>query len=217
MKTLIFSLLFVAILSYANGGTKKEKSFHSTCKYGVSGGMNFCKILYKQNIFKISSLYAVAWQVGGYANITLSDKVIFQPALLYSVKGDKSLNYSGGSKYLTYSLSYVELPLLFKFSIHTYFYILTGLYAGYLTSYSSNYVNTVYSNSTQGDNNLNDHHTFDMGVVTGVGYEWKNGFNSALKISQGVTDIVPEYNSKGDHIIPEFNQSFSFCLGWTFK
>jgi hypothetical protein len=216
-RRVVFIISILITVSSYGQTTKKEKKFHSEIKFGVEAGLNIPKILYSGiNGTKPTGLFAIAWHVGGYASISMSDKLSFQPELLYSMKGDRVLNPFTGSKYFIYRFGYIEIPLQLNFNLSEHFALVGGLYIGYLTTFSTNVNNTTYSNSS----NISYYDTFnklDIGVTIGIAYELKNGFNMAIKYSQGFSNMVHAQDSNGSPIVPEYNMVFSLCLGWTFK
>ena len=207
----------ILIAYSSNAGDSKKKKFHSEIKFGAEAGLNLPKIIFsEQNGSNPNSLFATAWHVGGYTNIKMTDKFSFQLELLYSVKGDKVTNPLGGSEYFIYQYDYIEMPIQIKYNICNHFTIVGGLYTGYLIAFSSNVTNTTYSYAPN-TSYYDSFNKLDIGATLGIGYQLNDGFNIAIKYSQGFTSIVPTQDSNGNPIISEYNMVFSLCLGWTFK
>ncbi len=79
-------------------------------KYGVKLGMNISEFN------NSSAKNKTGFAIGGLMNYNLSDNWVLQPELLYSEKGSK-LNISAimGNMNLKDKISYIDLPILFKY------------------------------------------------------------------------------------------------------
>lgn len=120
------------------------------------------------------------YHAGVFANISLSDLVAFQPELLYSQKGAKSLTPAGD--YSTRRFHYVDVPLVFHLNTGGLFFE-AGPQVGFLVKAQDKYGS---STTTLTHANFN---TVDLGYVVGLGYQRKSGLGVGLRYNGGVTNF----------------------------
>lgn len=160
-------------------------------KIGIKGGLNFSEINWvnSQNKFRTSDFNA-----GFMAEIPISEKISFQPELLYSGQGGSSIN-----------LSYLNMPLIGKYYLTKELSIEAGPQVGYL-----------FSAKTGTRNVKRSFNKFDFGASLGLGYKFNNGFNFGVRYNRGLTKInntstVSEYDNTKNR-----NQVFQITIGYFF-
>jgi len=132
----------------------------------------------------------IAFHIGGLFEMKLNNKVSFRPKLMYSQQGDRSIDKSltssnnqltfvNGSR-IDYKLSYLNLPLTFKFFNKTY--ILMGPQLGILLSTEK--LNLDFGNIEN---------TLDFGINLGFGQEIKEFFIE-LNLYQGISTLIKYEN-----------------------
>jgi len=201
---IILSLVLVGVSSYA-AGDKKQKSNYPKIKLGVEGGLNIANVFYGNSGSSIPYKFTLTWHGGVYAPINFNDKLVFQPEVLYSVKGVTVSNF------YTAHLNYIEMPLLIKYSIGKQFKVLGGVYLAYLVNSSTNLETSVTYQKVQ--NTTPQGNRVDVGSVIGVEYEWENGLNAGVKYTQGFHNTDPNH---GVGFSQNYNLVFSLYVGWTF-
>ena len=108
MKKIILSLVAIAAFGVANA---------QEVKFGAMAGVDFASSKAKISGFGSSSASETGFFVGGFADITVSDKFHVQPELLYvSVK----------------DADQISLPILAKFNVAESFNVLAGPSLGFL-------------------------------------------------------------------------------------
>ena len=128
-KNLLSAAIFLTAISYAQN-----------VKYGAKLGLNISN--FSGDVENSKSL--IGAQIGGFAEISISDKFAIQPELLFSMQGAKS-EYSESN--VDYSLSeesksklnYLNVPVLAKYYVADKFALLAGPQFGFLISAKEKY------------------------------------------------------------------------------
>lgn len=207
------TLLFAALL--ATGLTVNAQT-----KFGVKVGAQLSDLIDNKSF---DAKDKIGFQVGGFANILLTEKLSFQPELLYSFQGaklestDVYTTHEGtiltAKTDVNFNLSYLQLPLMMKWKATKNFNVEFGPQVGLkLTSKAKGDI-TLSGNEihekTKIDEKLDDIESFDFGLNLGVGYEIEGGFNLGVRYGLGLTEIAKDTDIK--------NSVFSLALGYTFK
>jgi hypothetical protein len=116
------SLLIVTFLSITFSNAQNKK----TSDFGIKGGLNFA-ILYSDPT--ASSKAAV--NIGIFVDIKSSDKLHFQPEIIYSMQGT-TVSQEGQTAQI--NLNYINLPLMAKYFVNKDFNIQFGPQFGTLVS-----------------------------------------------------------------------------------
>jgi hypothetical protein len=176
MKKILFSMAIVAISFSA----AKAQYF------GIKGGLNFSKINVENefNLNDFNDKYLTGLHVGGYVNLKLSEKLSFQPELMYASKGTK-IDYEllGEPEEIKLRLDYLEIPFLAVYNIGSMIQLQAGPYIAFL-------LNADYTdNSDEASIDKGDFESFDFGLSGGVAFNF-----SALQVggryNYGIPDIA---------------------------
>jgi hypothetical protein len=154
--------------------------------------------------------FGFGYHIGAVYNFEITENVSFSPKILYSKQGDTSENektffsgeYSWGTGGLDYELSYLNIPLNFKFFNKTY--ILFGPQVGIL-------LKTEKLNLDFGDVK----NKIDLGINLGIGQKINNFFVE-LNVNQGFSTII-EFNDNSKNSENEKNLVAQLTLGYYFK
>lgn len=144
-----------------------------------------------------------SFHLGGYASISISERLQFQPELLFSVQGAKYKGYDE-----KYRLNYFNIPLLLKF------YPVEGLHlqAGPQLSIGTS------AKELEDDGDIDDidedFEDTDFGLVFGAGYELASGLNFGARYNLGLSNIYT-YSDGGDEDMN--NRVIQIWVGYTFK
>ena len=139
----IILTVFIAVITVV--------TVNAQASYGLKAGVNFSSIRgdYTDDISGRTSF------VGGfYAEIPMSEKVTFQPELVYSGQGAEI------SSDEVFKLDYINIPLMFKYYVKNGFNVQAGPQLGILLSAKAGDINT-YDNMTK----------LDFGLNFGLGYK----------------------------------------------
>jgi len=136
----------------------------------------------------------LTYQFGIFKTYNITDKIGFQPELLYVKKG---LNYStefiyDDIKYFV-KIHYLEIPMLLKYDFtkdaKNQFSFLIGPYLSYAIN-NVRYIDT--ENQIQKDK-MSNINTFDLGVAASISYDFtiqQNKFVLDFRTTYGLTDMM---------------------------
>lgn len=146
-------------------------------------------------------------QFGVFAEIPLSNFIHFRPKLVYSQQGDRYrtnvYNYSGELNTIDYKLSYINLPLDFKFGKKVY--AVAGPQIGILAGKQAE---GIFRSPVQSD--------IDFGVNLAGGFAFNNLFVEA-GLYQGFSTIFQyNYNATGTRVNAN-NGAFKLSVGYYFQ
>ena len=127
----------------------------------------------------------MTFHIGGLYEFEITEKIAFRPKLTYSQQGDreKSDYTSIDVRSVDYKLSYLNIPLNFKFFNKPY--LLVGPQIGFLLS-------TEKQSQDFGDVKSG----FDYGANFGVGYDFKEIFVE-FNIYQGMSTLIETESVNG--------------------
>ncbi|MCM4152435.1 PorT family protein [Arenibacter sp. N53] len=136
---------------------------------GAKVGINFASI-YGDNTGNLDPITSLV-NFGVVAEMPFSEKLSFQPEIMYSIQG-----YSIGEDVV--ALNYMNLPLMGKYYITKGFSVEAGPQIGFLLS------------AKYEDVNVKDNFkTLDFGVNLGLGYKLDNGLNFGARYDLGLSNI----------------------------
>lgn len=182
---------------------------------GIRGGLNYTGSVQDlpEGLFTdfVSTSPAVGLHFGLYAEIPVAKKIIFQPELLYNLKG---FNWDNAGIDLKLSLSYLSLPLLLSVRPFESFSIEIGPELSYLVGATQEQTNATNQDVTSA------YADFDLGLATGLTYHFPMGLNFGLRASRGFTTIndfsfIDVEGNRQEWLIRNWNMQLT--LGYTFK
>ena len=164
-------------------------------KFGVFAGVNGSTL--SDRVLKSTYLgsNSFSFHIGGLYEYELNDKISFRPKFIFSKQGDRE-DFDNN---INYELTYLNLPLNFKFFKKTY--ILVGPQIGFL----------LKTNKNKFD--YGDIDTLDYGVNFGVGRNI-NDFFLELNLYQGLKTLIDVELQYTD--ISATNTLIQFSLGYNF-
>lgn len=181
MKKIILSAVAVMAFGFANA---------QEVKFGVKAALNVASLT--GDVEDVSSL--VGFQVGGFAEIKLSEKFAIQPEVLYSAQGAES----DGEKF---NLNYINIPVLAKYYVAKSFSLEAGPQIGFLTSAKIE------------DEDVKDFvSSTDFSFNFGAGYDFTENLSAGLRYNLGLTNVW-DFDGSEDSIK---NGVFSVSLGYKF-
>ena len=195
-------------------------------KFGVKGGLNISSIYGSENS-DVESRYS--FHIGGLAEVEISEKLSFQPEVVFSSQGSK-FNISGeyfdlhggvNSDFFniesTSTLNYINIPLILKYYVFDGFSLEFGPQVGYLLSVKTETNHTVdgeiVSEISKTKDGLN---VIDFGVNIGLGYKLQNGIFFNSRFNLGLNAI----NKKIEHQLyykKHKNEVLQFSVGYFFN
>ncbi len=200
----------------------------SRTSFAILGGVNL------QNLNgedasgnKLDNDMLTGFHAGLNAQIPVAPEFYFQPGLMFSTKGAKSIE---GELSGTYKLSYIEMPLNFVYKAlvgNGYFLLGFGPYVAYGIGGKATYEGGDVSAETdiefKKEVDSGDPLTtvyvkpFDAGANLFFGYELPSGLFLQLNTQLGLLDINPEDNRiTGDNESTLKNTGYGLSLGFRF-
>jgi hypothetical protein len=168
-------------LSFFFGQTQEierlEKS--EATAYGIKVGLNFAELWGTDALPE--SDRKTGYSLGVYASYKLSKSLKLQPELIWSLQGENSKENG------RYKISYLNIPIMFKWTEGQFYYEL-GPQLGLLT------VST--SKSIPEDLKLDNFETFDFSLNIGLGYKLTEDWAIGLRYGQGISNIVKDRDLK---------------------
>jgi len=188
--------------------------------FGIKTGMNIGKFTPNKN--SIDYKYKFGFYAGGFMNISLKEKLEFQPELLFALQGSRVLvkglnipnfDFNGNpiSNSNTYDFEYeineltISIPLIVKVFLSNQLYLESGPQIGFIIERSLNSSQQILDGEDDSFIIRESDDSFDFGVSLGLGYKVSErvNLNSRLysglikrddKIKSFVMNIGIEYN-----------------------
>lgn len=160
--------------------------FAQDLKFGVKAGLNLSTVVGDdvEDTDMTAGLY-----FGGFLNVPLSDRLSFQPELLYSRQGWKSdWKFEGDSFKNTLKLSYLNIPMLLKMSlgasdkIHVY----AGPQLGFLLDAELDYEGNGGSGTGDYEDYMND---IDFSIILGLSFNVSDNMSLDVRYNRGLSNI----------------------------
>lgn len=203
MKKITLSIIAVLAFGFTNA---------QEVKFGVKGGINLSTLT--GDVENASS--KVGFQVGGFAEIKLSDKFSVQPELLYSLQGVKFKDSEIGfaTTETTDNLSYLNIPVMAKYYVAEKFSLEAGPQIGFLLSAKSDFSGFDGDEDFSGDIDTKDFYkSIDFGVNFGAGYDFTENLSAGLRYNLGLSNIAETVEGEN---FKQKNSVFSLSVGYKF-
>ena len=178
MKKIFNFRLLIVILELCLTNTvclfaQEKETVKQRAEYGIKAGINFAELWGKDALPE--SDRKVGYSFGGYATYKISKGLKIQPEVIWSLQGESS-EESG-----RYKISYVNIPVMLKWSEGKFYYEL-GPQLGVLT------INTA--KSVPDELKLENFETFDLSINVGLGYRLAEDWAVGIRYCQGLTNIA---------------------------
>jgi opacity protein-like surface antigen len=181
MKKIILSAVAVFAFGFANA---------QDVKFGAKVALNVASL--SGDIENVSSL--VGFQVGGFAEIKVSEKFAVQPELMFSTQGASS---DDGD----ITLNYLNIPVMAKYYVAKSFSLEAGPQIGFLLSAKSD-----------GEDMKDETSSTDFGFNFGAGYDFTENLSAGLRYNLGLSNLIDVEGFDGT----AKNGVFSVALGYKF-
>jgi len=226
-------LLVVVALLVVNG------AFSQDVKFGIKAGLNVAGLSPVEmsgsgvtlKMFENDGM-KVGFNFGGFANVGLSDKLAFQPELLFSMQGGKQ-KFGGffseiaeelaGMKF-NYQFIYLHLPLLLEFKPVDKFGILLGPQLGFNVSRSltgsldgekETISGSEFDDFFTGIFDENPFKKFDASLTIGLQYSLSDNLSLSARYNLGLTNNF-NYSESGFSVKGWKNNVFQIGIAYSF-
>jgi len=193
-------VLFILAIAIAATGSVNAQDV----KIGAKVGLNLANIT---GDFDGDDLDAkTGFNLGVFAEISLSDKLICQPELLFSTQGAKleETNYNYSLK-----LNYLNIPLMIKYAVTDKFALELGPQVGFLLS--ANEEETFNGETASDEEDVKDYFkSIDFGLNFGASFDVSEKIIIGARYNLGLSNIsdIEDINVK--------NSLFSLSVGYRF-
>ncbi|WP_406844393.1 porin family protein [Flavobacterium soyae] len=161
-------IILSAIAIFAFGFTNAQQT-----RFGVKGGLNITSFSGDND-----SNALIGFQVGGFAEIKVIERLSIQPELLFSTQG-ASFDAIGNNNDIDYKLNYINVPVLAKFYVTKQFTVEGGPQIGFLVS------------AKRDGNDIKDaYKSTDLGFNFGAGYNFTDNFSVGIRYTVGLSGVV---------------------------
>ncbi|WP_426483998.1 porin family protein [Flavobacterium sp. 2] len=192
MKKLILSAIALMAFAFSNA---------QETKFGVKGGLNITTFA-GGDYWDAKSL--VGFQVGGFAEIKIIDRLSIQPEVLYSAQGAK-IEFAGSDSDI--KLGYINVPVLAKFYITKQFTAEAGPQLGFLVSAKN-----------EGEDVKDNFKSVDTGFNFGLGYNFTDNFSAGIRYTVGLSNIADyDVDDIDEYYDSPKNSVLALTLAYKFK
>lgn len=169
-------------------------------RFGIKGGLNVTSFS-GGNYDDAKSL--VGFQLGGFAEIKIIERLAIQPEVLFSTQGAQ-LEDSFGD--FDTKLNYINIPVLAKFYITKQFTVEAGPQLGFLVSAK-----------TEGDDVKDSFKSVDTGFNFGAGYNFTDNVSVNLRYTVGLSNIADyDADDVDEYFDSPKNSVLALTLGYKF-
>lgn len=163
MKKIIITLLVLTVVS----------NLKAQISVGLKGGTSFASIELKTaSSMNSNTENRTGFVLGGYATISMSEKLKIQPEFLYQGMG-------GSIQNVAFANDYASVPILFKYSITDNFYVEAGPQFSLLLSSKS-----------AGEDIKNKFTSSDFQVLIGASLNLTDKIGAGVRYGMGMSNIA---------------------------
>lgn len=159
-------------------------------KFGAKAGANFYQFGGEDGSDLENQKMKVGFNLGLFANLTISEMFSVQPELLYSNQG--SMVKEGDAKY-TYNLNYINIPIMAQYNNPSGFYAETGPEIGFLASAKGK---MTFDGDSESEDIKDSFKGFNFSWGLGAGFKMANGFGIGARYMLGLANIVDSEDAK---------------------
>jgi len=192
MKKIILSAIAVMAFAFSNA---------QETRFGIKGGLNITSFA-GGDYWDAKSL--VGYQIGGFAEIKIIDRLSIQPEVLFSAQGAR---IDVGNSDSDIKLNYINVPVLAKFYITKQFTAEAGPQLGFLVSAKN-----------EGDDVKDNFKSVDTGFNFGVGYNFTDNFSVGARYTVGLANILDNnVDTIDEYYDSPKNSVFALTLAYKFN
>jgi len=188
-------------------------------KIGAKVGLNLASITGDGDVYGEDSDTKIGFNQGLFAEISLSDKFIFQPELLFSTQGNvyKQGSFDDLIK-ITIELDYLNIPLLIKYAVSDKFALEFGPQLGFLLSANTDVEGILFDNETISvrQDVKDSFKSIDLGLNFGISIDVSEKVMIGARYNLGLSNISDEEDIGIEEDINVKNSLFSMFVGYRF-
>lgn len=181
-------------------------------KFGAKAGLNLAKFS-SDELEDVENL--IGFNIGAFAEISIAEKFIFQPELLFSTQGASNREEFDGDDFENnIKTSYLNVPLMLKFAASDKFMLELGPQLGFLLSAKSENKGVIEGSSFSVEEDIKDSFkSIDFGLNFGASFNIVENIFIAGRYNLGLSNIADGEDSED---VDVKNSVFSFSVGYRF-
>ncbi len=188
-------LLFVSLVAVGLSANAQKISF------GLKAGANITNFT-GGDFSEVTKKALVGFYGGAYLNFSLANTFFIQPEALIATQGAK---FEDAGQTENYKLTYVTVPVMFKYKSMSGFYLEAGPQVGF-----------KISESLPDQTIKNFAKNLDLSLAAGLGFQTSSGFGVGARYVAGLSKVGDFDASEG--VNPDFkNSAIQVGIFYTFK
>jgi hypothetical protein len=188
-----FTGILTMVLALSITSLKGQSSDQNNIRFGIKGGLNISN-MYTKDVQDNNTI--MGFHGGLFLKLPITSVLSFQPELLYTMKGSELTYNSFISGKASFSLNYIEMPLLAVINLTKNFNIHGGVYLASLTGVKITNKSSVDLFNFESDLKKSDFEMFDYGLVAGAGLDL-NKFSIGIRYEYGLKPVGKERSFLG--------------------
>ena len=198
----ITGILFAFLLLVSVSGVQAQ-----SLDFGIKGGLSFAT--HRGDDVVEDPDMIVGFHIGGFANFSILDLVQFEPGIYYSIKGatQETVLPNAGTRELTMRTSFLDIPLLAKFSPAPIINVFIGPQPSILLN---NKFTIKLNGEEETESDTEGLRSFDLALVLGAGVDLPMGLTASIGYDLGLLTIDEDGDIKG------YNRVFKISVGYRF-
>jgi hypothetical protein len=195
---LIFSLVFSTFI------LRGQSSDENKVRFGIKAGLNISN-MYTKDVQDENMI--TGFNGGLFLKVPVTPNFAIQPELLYTMKGSELTYNSFISGKASFSLNYVEMPVLAVINLTKIVNIYGGVYIANLTSVVVKNKSNVDLFNFENELKKSDFEMYDWGLVGGAGLDF-NRVSLGVRYEYGMKPVGKERSFLGQtYRIPDAKNS----------
>jgi hypothetical protein len=189
-------VILAAVAVFALGSANAQET-----KFGVKAGLNLSNFTGDAE----GNSMKVGFQIGGFAEIKISEKFAIQPELVYSAQGAKlKQEFFGETFEYDVNLGYINVPVMAKYFVAENFSLEAGPQIGFLMSAKA-------KADSESEDIKSEYNSVDFGLNLGAGFDVTENINLGLRYTVGLSNIAKD---SGNQSVG--NSNIAFAVGYKF-
>ena len=185
----IMTLALILSTSFLKGQSSDENK----ARFGFKAGLNISN-LYTKDVQDKNMI--LGFNGGLFLKVPLTSNFAFQPELLYTTKGAELTYNSFVTGKASFSLNYVEVPVLAVINLTNFLNTHGGVYVATLTSVAVKNKSNVDLFNFENELKKSDFEMYDWGLVAGAGLDF-NKVSLGIRYEYGMKPVGKERSFLG--------------------
>jgi len=195
MKRINYKLSGILILSliFSISILKGQTSDENKARFGIKAGLNISN-MYTKDVQDKNTIFG--FNGGLFLKVPVTSNFAVQPELLYTTKGSELTYNSFVTGKASFTLNYVELPVLAVINLTKIVNIYGGIYIATLTSVVVKNKSDVDLFNFENELKKSDFEMYDWGLVGGAGLDF-NKVSLGIRYEYGMKPVGKERSFLG--------------------